>query len=284
MFPDLCAALLVALLAMQGAGKPAAKDALLWEYRNLGKAFYENPVTHPEAVEQFRKALALAPDSVRERLNYGLALLRAGETDKGIAELEKVQRQDRSLPHTWFNLGVEYKKKGDYQRALEQFRQMATLVPDEPVTHYNLGLLYRLSGDSQGALREYAMAARLDPNFVAPRFQIFDVWREAENSAESQRALAEFMRIKKRQEEADAPAEDPNWCYYSEIYDPIEAQAPSGPPAELRFRDRIGYERIALHKLRLNDCLMIIGRAVQRLCENTIHIRHTSRVRKTFQK
>ena len=238
MSSDLCTALVAVLLAMQGAGAPASREELLWQYRNLGKAFYENPVTHPEAAEQFRKALALAPDSTRERLNYGLALLRAGEVDQGIAQLEKVQRQDPALPHTWFNLGVEYKKKGEYPRALEQFRHMAQLVPDEPITHYNLGLLDRLAGDNQAALREYATAAGLDPNFVAPRFQIFDVWREAENTAESQRALAEFMRVKKRQEEADAPAEDPNWSYYSEIYDPIEAQAPPSAPAELRFLDR----------------------------------------------
>ena len=41
----------------------------LWHYRNLGKAFYENPMTPREAVEWFQKALELAPDSPRERLN-----------------------------------------------------------------------------------------------------------------------------------------------------------------------------------------------------------------------
>ena len=54
----------------------------LWHYRNLGKAFYENPTTQKEAVEQFRKALELAPDSARERVNYGLALLKAARPSK----------------------------------------------------------------------------------------------------------------------------------------------------------------------------------------------------------
>ena len=60
-------------------------------HRNLGKAFYENPTTHGEAVEEFKKALDLNPDSLRDRLNYGLALLRAGKVAEGIAELEEVQ-------------------------------------------------------------------------------------------------------------------------------------------------------------------------------------------------
>lgn len=239
MLAEVCALICGVLLALQGPAKQASREELLWQYRNLGKAFYENPTTHNEAAEAFRKALALAPNSTRERLNYGLALLRTGETDQAIAELEKVQRQDPSLPHTWFNLAVTYKKKGEYQHAIEQFRHMTQLVPDEPITHYNLGLLYRLDGKTEAALKEFDTAARLDPNFVAPRFQMFDVWREAEKPAEMERALAEFQQVKKRQEAGDSGAEDTSWSYYSEIYDPIEAKPAGAPPVTPRFRDRV---------------------------------------------
>ena len=40
-----------------------------------------------KAVEEFKKALDLAPDSARERLNYGLALLRDGKTKDDIAKV-----------------------------------------------------------------------------------------------------------------------------------------------------------------------------------------------------
>ena len=72
----------------------AADRSLLWQHRNLGKAFYENPTTQAQAVDEFKKALDLAPDSAREQLNYGLALLRAGKTAEGIAQLEKAQKPD----------------------------------------------------------------------------------------------------------------------------------------------------------------------------------------------
>ena len=52
----------------------------LAQHRNLGKAFYENPTTQTEAVAEFRKAVDLAPNSVREKLNYGLARLRLRPT------------------------------------------------------------------------------------------------------------------------------------------------------------------------------------------------------------
>src|ERR1041385_309545 len=84
------------------AGGASGKTEQLQVYRNLGKAFYENPTTQQQAVEQFQKALELAPDSVRERVNYGLALLRAGKTADGITKLRKAQQQDptRSEEHT----------------------------------------------------------------------------------------------------------------------------------------------------------------------------------------
>ena len=79
------------LLAAAAAPEdPAAREDLLWHHRNLGKAFYENPTTQALAVDEFKKALDLAPGSARERLNYALALMRAAKTaafDRAMVEL-----------------------------------------------------------------------------------------------------------------------------------------------------------------------------------------------------
>ena len=107
------AILSVSVAWMLFAQSARRSNAELWRYRNLGKAFYENPTTQAQAVTEFRKALDIAPDSVREIVNYGLALLRAGNTQAGIAELLKAQKLDPKLPHTWFNLGIAYKNQGD---------------------------------------------------------------------------------------------------------------------------------------------------------------------------
>src|ERR1700720_4750228 len=88
-----------ALWLLHGASASRQQQDLLWHYRNLGKAFYENPTTQKEAVVEFKKAFDVAPNSARERVNYGLALLRAGQTKDGVAELAKAQRQDPAIPH-----------------------------------------------------------------------------------------------------------------------------------------------------------------------------------------
>src|SRR5579863_3907176 len=225
------------LFLVSAANSSRERQDLLWHYRNLGKAFYENPTTQKEAVAEFKKALDLAPDSARERVNYGLALLRAGQTKDGVAELVKAQHQDPAIPHTWFNLGIVYKKDGDYERAIQQLEGMAKLVADEPITHYNLGVLYRLAGKQAEGLKQLEIAEKLNPNLAGPHFQLFNQYRQASRPEDASRELAIFQEIKKRQAGAAVP-EDMEWSYYAEIYETVEPQTAEPAPAALKFQDR----------------------------------------------
>lgn len=223
-----------AVLLVYGAGPDRRSEQLLARYRNLGKAFYENPATQVLAVEQFRKALQLAPNSSQDRLNYGLALLRAGKLAEGVRELQAVQKQDPALPHTYFNLGIAWKKQGEHAKAIEQFERMVQLVPDEPISHYNLGSLYKLIGKTREALEQFQTASRLDPNLAAAHFQLYNAFRVEGRAEDMRRELAEFQRLKKQQEGAAVP-EDVDWSAYAEIYDVASGPPPSGPRAALRF-------------------------------------------------
>ena len=209
----------------------------LWRHRNLGKAFYENPATQYEAIGEFEKALALCPDSVRERVNYGLALVKAGQSERGIAELEKAQEQDPTIPHTWFNLGVAYKQNSEYAKATAQFERMVELAPDEPISHYNLGVLYKLDGRAEEAVRLFERAARLDPNLAGPHFQLATAYRQARRADDAKRAMDTFREIKARAA-GDAVPEDLEWSYYAEIYETIAPARAAGPPAAIELAPR----------------------------------------------
>src|SRR4249919_2131936 len=139
---------------MLSAPLTRADEERLWRFRNLGKALYENPTTQKQAVEEFRKARDLAPASAREVLNFGLALLRAGDVAGGIAQLEKAQKLDAKIPHTWFNLGIAFKRQAEFDKATTQLQQMAKLAPTDATTHYQLGTLYKLANELTPATRE----------------------------------------------------------------------------------------------------------------------------------
>lgn len=188
------------LLLSGSAADPKAER--LAKLRVLGKAFYENPTTQAQAVEQLKQAWELNPENQVDRLNYGLALLRNGQTAEGIAVLEAVQKADPSIPHTWFNLGIEYKRQGDTDRAIAQLEKMASLRPEESITHYNLGVLYKNAGRIAEANRKFELAASLNPNLAAPHFQLFNYYRQSNKPEEAKAALTRFQELKKKHEEA----------------------------------------------------------------------------------
>jgi hypothetical protein len=228
-------ALLVIVLA---AGCSRARDEnALERHRNLGKAFYENPTTKQQAVAEFQQAFKIAPDSARDKLNYALALLGVeGREPEAVKLLEEVERQDPALPHTWFNLGIYYKRLGDANRAIAQFEGMIARVPDEPIGHYQLGTLYQQQKRNAAAQAQFETAAGLDPQLAAARFQLYNMFRLAGNAARANRYLAEFQDLQKLQKTWVIP-EDSAWCSYAEIYDPPAARAAAPPLPESKYTD-----------------------------------------------
>ncbi|MBV9761193.1 MAG: tetratricopeptide repeat protein [Acidobacteriaceae bacterium] len=231
----LSAAMVLCFLVAGAVNNPQT-ETQLWEHRNLGKAFYENPDTHVQAVEELRAALQLAPDSIEEQINYGIALLRAGQTEPGIAELLVAQKHDPKIPHTWFNLGIAYKRAGDYDKAIQQLRGMIRLVPDEPISHYNLAAVLRAKGDTQAALPEFLEAEKLNPNLAGPHFQLFTLYQRAGDHDAAARERQLFEQAKKRDEGAAVP-EDMEWSFYAELYDP-PVPRPSAEEEATRYDDR----------------------------------------------
>jgi tetratricopeptide (TPR) repeat protein len=216
----------------------SAADPIIERHRNLGKAFFENPTTHTEAIAEFKKALDLAPNSVRERLNYALALIHGNRALEGVALLEQVQRLDATLPHTWFNLGLHYKKSEQPEKALAQFAQMVKLVPDEPIAHYQLATLYRAAARNKEAIEQFEKAAMLNPLLAAAHFQLYSLFRQSARAEEAARHLAIFQTLKKQSEGAAIP-EDVDWCNYAEIYDPPRDSGPVAADAKPLYDEHV---------------------------------------------
>jgi len=210
-------------LIMSSCSKPADSNALE-HHRNLGKAYYENPTTKEKAVDEFRQAYELNPKSARDKLNYAISQLRVeGREPEAVKLLEEVQKQDPSLPHTWFNLGIYYKRLGQTDRAIREFEGMVERAPDEPIGHLQLGTLYQQAHRVADAEKELKKAAELDPQLAAARFQLYNLERLAGKPDEAKSYLIEFQRLQQLQKSWIVP-EDPAWCSYAEIYDPPAAR------------------------------------------------------------
>jgi Flp pilus assembly protein TadD len=208
----------------ESAAQPEAEQ--LWRARNFGKALFETPTTIAQAPAELKKAVELAPDSFPDRVNYGMALLRAGNAEASVAELLRAQRLDPKSPHVWFNLAIAYKRLRRMQDAIAAFERVVALVPAEPVAHYNLGYLYDQADRGADALREFELATKLDPKLVAPRFAIYNHYRLGGDDEKAARALVAFREAKQVQEAA-ALQQDMEWSTYAELLDPTLPPAPA---------------------------------------------------------
>jgi len=234
--PTRAAVAAITLLLPWACSHPRDENALA-RHRSLGKALYENPTTKQEAVNEFHQALEIAPDSARDKLNYALALLRVdGREQEAVKLLKEVQQQDPLLPHTWFNLGIYYSRRGDTKAAISQFEGMIVRAPYEPIAHYQLGALYRQVNRTADARTQFETAAKLDPQLAGARFQLFNLYRLAGNTEQAKLYLADFQRLQNLQKTWVIP-EDTAWCNYAEIYDPPEARASEPAPPEPKYTD-----------------------------------------------
>lgn len=104
-------------------------------YRHFQAARFDS------ASRYFEEAVRLAPDSVTYRYNFGLSLLRLGETRASMREFQRVLRQDAEHAAAHFFLGEAQLALGDTTSAitaLEAAHQYATDARERRLTDQRL--------------------------------------------------------------------------------------------------------------------------------------------------
>lgn len=159
----------------------------------------------PEAIEEYRKALAIAPDDERTITNIGVALRAAGKPYEAIRLYDealknpKLGRRDAIL----VNLGALRAEQGDtemateyfrvarmenprnaeahtnyanglltsgkYVEAVEAYREALELRPDIADIHNNLAVALNDLGRTEEAVQHFNLAVGLDPNHAGAR-------------------------------------------------------------------------------------------------------------------
>ena len=214
----LAAALPLILLAAVFAADPPNSAERLEQHRNLGKAFYENPTTQAQAVAEFKKALELAPHSKREKLNYGLALLRAGKTSRGRGAVEGgPARRSETAAHLVQSRHL-LKKNGEADQAIRQFERMEAWCRRSRLCTTNW-VPYKLQDKRMPRSRSSNARPGWTRAWPPRAFSSTICTARPAGGEDAAEALAPFQELKKQSEGAAIP-EDVDWSSYAEIYDP----------------------------------------------------------------
>jgi len=87
----------------------------------------------------------------------------SGTPDQNIVACSQVIKADSQAARTYFNRGLAYQDKGEFDRAIADFDKVIALDPKDADSYIFRGLAYQGQGDLDRAIVDYRKALELEP-------------------------------------------------------------------------------------------------------------------------
>ena len=124
--------------------------------------FYAGSLELTGALQEYERALALAPGDARALREYGAFAVLIGRTEAGLAASHRVLVLDPLNSVNHFGLGVSLAFARRYGDAIRAFRDAKALGQDDVSVNMWLGISYYMSGDLQSAVTECERAGEVN--------------------------------------------------------------------------------------------------------------------------
>jgi tetratricopeptide (TPR) repeat protein len=159
----------------------------------------------PEALQAYRKAVELEPESIPARYGLGYLHWKLYQYDEAERELWEVLRRDPKEPRASFTLGDLYLTRGEAERSLPLLKVARLAYPNEFDTRFALGRALVLTGYLERGIEELRAAVSIDANIADGHFQLgralIKTGRNEEGKLELQKAQA--LHDQQRKTEAE---------------------------------------------------------------------------------
>jgi tetratricopeptide (TPR) repeat protein len=113
--------------------------------------FFAGSLELTSSLQEYERALALAPGDARVLREYGAFAVLIGRTEAGLAAAHRLLELDPLNSTNHFGLGVSLAFARRYGDAIRAFREAKALGQDDVSVNMWLGITYYLSGDLQSA-------------------------------------------------------------------------------------------------------------------------------------
>jgi Tfp pilus assembly protein PilF len=104
--------------------------------------YYQERGQHREAVEEFKKVLAIDPRYVKAYNGLGVSYDLLGESSRAVAAYKAAISLDPKQAYLYNNLGYSHLTQGNPERAIFAFQKAIALNPQERRFHNNLAFAY----------------------------------------------------------------------------------------------------------------------------------------------
>ncbi|MGB5746671.1 MAG: tetratricopeptide repeat protein [Desulfobacterales bacterium] len=132
-----------------------AHGALGSAYQELGRL--------DEAVEEYKRAIAIYRDDYKAHYNLGVVYDQQGLFDPAVQSYQRSIQANPAYPNAHFNLGIIYQKQGLIKKAIGHLRQVTELDPADYEARNNLGVAYAMQKNIESAIAEWEKVLEIDP-------------------------------------------------------------------------------------------------------------------------
>jgi tetratricopeptide (TPR) repeat protein len=139
---------------------PPAAEAEVWFQR--ASEWDADPGRWEDAIDAYRRVVALDPGYAAAWNNLGLLLHRMGQYDAARRAYVEALAQDKNCAEAAYNLGSLDEDSGDAEQAIQHYRQALALSPDYADAHFNLAAALARAGRNAEALRHWQRYLDLD--------------------------------------------------------------------------------------------------------------------------
>lgn len=158
----------------------------------------------PEALEAYKKAVALDPEATLTRYGLGYLYWKLYRYEDAERELLEVLRRSPNEPRASFTLGDLYLTRGEAQRALPLLEVARAAYPNEFDTRFALGRTLVLTGNLDRGIEELRAAVKLDDSIADGHFQLGRALVKAGRSEEGKRELQKAQSLHDQQRKREA--------------------------------------------------------------------------------
>lgn len=117
-----------------------------------------------------------------------------GQFDVGIRLWQKALLKGDNAEY-YNNMGLAYKKKGDFDQALENYNKALAIREEYPECLNNLGVLWTDKKDPSTAVRFLQKAIQLSPRYADPYLNLAIVQEKIGNSQEADENYKRFLTL-----------------------------------------------------------------------------------------
>lgn len=200
-----------------------------------------------EALEEYQKALAIAPRSFQAHVNMGiiyrdlnlynkaidsyntalrisehafLSLLlgwayynindfdKSEETFKSVLSLTTVKKNPSLIAETHYGLGNVYFKKKLYKKAKNSLEKAISIKPAYAAAYFRLGMIYEEEGNIRQALENYEKVLKYDYNFSEVRFYLARLYLQEKSYEKAFKQYNKLSNLDPKNIEAEKKKEE----------------------------------------------------------------------------